>query len=62
MDNRVHTFAKNISSKVNVIAQLELELAYYDFAVQHVNHYATGTSPCWRDNNTKIMKMKKTTY
>ena len=26
---------KGISPKVNVIAQLEFEFAYYDFAVQH---------------------------
>ena len=25
---------------MNVIAQLELELAYYDVAIQHISHYA----------------------
>ena len=30
-----------MSSKVNVIAQLEFELAYYDVAVHHVSHYVT---------------------
>ena len=34
-----------ISPKVNVIAWLEFELAYYDIAIEHVSHYATGTQP-----------------
>ena len=33
---------QGISSKVNIIAQLEFELAYYDIEIQHVIHYATG--------------------
>ena len=37
----VHAFPKCIRSKVSVIARLEFEPAYYDVAVQHVNHYAT---------------------
>ena len=41
MINGVYTFPKGISPKVNVIAWLEFELAYYDVKVQHVNHYAT---------------------
>ena len=40
---RVHIFPKGINPKVNVIAWLEFELAYYDFAVEHVSHYATGS-------------------
>ena len=32
-DKGVHTFPKGICPKVNVIAQLEYELAYYDSAV-----------------------------
>ena len=35
----VHTFPKGICPKVNVIARLEYELAYYDSAVQRFNHY-----------------------
>ena len=35
-------FPKSISPKVNVIARLEFELAYYDVIVQHFSHYATG--------------------
>ena len=36
---------RGISPKVNIIAQLEFELTYYDIVVQHVNHYATETLP-----------------
>ena len=39
----VHTFPKGFSLEVNVIARLELEPAYYNFAVQHVSHCATET-------------------
>ena len=39
----IRILTKGISLKVGVIAWLEFELAYYDVAVQHVNHYATGT-------------------
>ena len=38
-----HTFPKGICLKVNIIAQLEIELTYYDVAVQLVIHYAMGT-------------------
>ena len=39
-DKRVYTFPKGISPKVNVIAQLEFELAYFEAAVQRYSHYA----------------------
>ena len=39
-DKRIHTFPKN--SKVNVIAWLKFQLAFFEAAVQHVNHYVTG--------------------
>ena len=39
----VHTFPKGICTKVNVIVRREFELTYYDFAVQHFNHYTTRT-------------------
>ena len=42
--NRIHTFPKGISPKVNVIAKQEFELAYFVAAVQYFNHYATGNS------------------
>ena len=38
------SYTKRICPKVNVIAWLEFELAYYDSAVQHFNHY-TRTPP-----------------
>ena len=41
--NGIHTFPKGICPKVNVIARLEFELAYYDFAVHRFNHYTTRT-------------------
>ena len=41
-DKGVYIFPKGICPKVNIIAQLELELAYYDSAVQHFNCYTTG--------------------
>ena len=33
----VHTFSKGICPKENVIARLEFELAYYDFAIKLFN-------------------------
>ena len=44
-DKRVHTFPKGICPKVNVIARLEYELAYYDSAVHRFNLYTTRTPP-----------------
>ena len=40
-----YTFLKGICPKVNIIAQLEYEHAYYDSAVRHFNHYTTRTPP-----------------
>ena len=34
-------FHKVINPKVNVIAWLEFELAYFEAAIQHVSHYTT---------------------
>ena len=42
-DKGVHTFPKGICPKVNVIAWLEYELAYYDSVVHRFNHYTTRT-------------------
>ena len=44
-DKGVHTFPRGICPKVNVIARLEYELAYYDSAVHLFNHYTTRTPP-----------------
>ena len=50
----IHNFYKGIGPEVNVIARLEFELAYYDVAVQHNSHHATGT-PCCTKLSTKIV-------
>ena len=42
-DKGVYIFPKGICPKVNMIAQLEFEYAYDDFAVQRFNHYTTWT-------------------
>ena len=47
----VHTYPKGINPKVNVIAWLEFELAYYDAVVYHANHSASGTSPIYQWRN-----------
>ena len=44
-DEGVYTFPKGICSKVNVIARLEFELAFYDSAIQRFNHCTTRTLP-----------------
>ena len=41
----IHTFTKGICPKVNAMARLEFELAYYDSAVQRFNQYTTRTPP-----------------
>ena len=41
----VYSFPKGICPKVNVIVRLEYELAYYDSAIHHFNHYTTWTLP-----------------
>ena len=38
----VYAFPKGIKPKVNAIARLVFELAYFAVPVQRVNHYATG--------------------
>ena len=43
VDKGVHTFSKSDCPKVNVIARVEYELAYYDSAVYRFNHYTTRT-------------------
>ena len=37
------TFPNGISPKVNIIARLEFELAYYDVTVQNFIHYSMRT-------------------
>ena len=43
-DKRVHTFPKDISLKMNIITQLDLELSHYDVAVQYIDHYDLRTA------------------
>ena len=45
-DKEVHTFPKGICLKVNVIAWLEFEFMYYDFAVHRFSYNTIGTPPC----------------
>ncbi len=41
----VHLLFMGICLKVNLIARLENELAYYDSAVHRFNHYTPRTPP-----------------
>ena len=41
----VHVFDKSIGLKVDLIAQMDFELAYYDARVKHVSYKPTGTNP-----------------
>ena len=50
-DKGVHSFPKGIFPKVNVIARLEFELAYYDSAVLRFNHYTTWIPPKYDDDD-----------
>ena len=52
-DKGVHTFPNGICPKVNVIARLEYELAYYDSAVHRFNHYTTKTPPPKKEEEKK---------
>ena len=60
-DKGVHTFPKVILSNVNVIVRLEFELANYDSAVQHLNHYATKVNrrqiPQWKRCRKYVINM-----
>ena len=44
-DKRIIPFPRGISLKVNVIVQLDFNLAYYNVTVQHVSHDTPGTLP-----------------
>ena len=41
----VHTFLKDICSKVNSLPLLDFEHAYFNTAIYHFNHYAMGSPP-----------------
>ena len=38
-DKEVHILPKGITLKVNVIAQIEFKLAFFEAAVKHFSHY-----------------------
>ena len=40
------TFSKSIWQKLNVIAWIEFELAYFEAAVQYIWYYTVGTPLC----------------
>ena len=54
----VHSFPKGICPKVNVIARLEYELAYYDSAVNRFNHLHHEDTPLvlwdYMDENNRM--------
>ena len=52
-DKGVHTFPNSICPKVNVIARLEFELAYYDSAVHRFNLYHIYPTPPLGKNVTQ---------
>ena len=43
MDKNVFIIPWGISSKLNVIAQMEFKHTYFEAAIQNLNHYATRT-------------------
>ena len=47
VDESIHTFSKDITLKVNIIAQQEFELLHYYITVYHMIHYATWTPPAY---------------
>ena len=51
--NGVHAFSKGINPKRNVIALLEFELANFDVAAQHVNHYVRVPPPQKKINGAR---------
>ena len=61
-DKGVHIFLKGICPKVNVIARLKFELAYYDSAVQRFNHYTTRIPPKPQERNWISFKTETKQY
>ena len=61
-DKRVHTFSKGTCPKVNVIAQLEFELAYYDSVDHRFNHYTTIILQIRGRMNLREVAMKYSTF
>ena len=61
-DKGVHTFPKAIFSKVNVIARLEYELAYYDSAAHRFNHYTMRTPHCLNNGSQLVVINLRNTH
>ena len=61
-DYGIHTFPPGIIPKMNILARLELKLAYFNTAVHYFNHYASGTpleshrygAKCTNNNRTNF--------
>ena len=43
LDKGDHTFPKDICPNMNIIADIQFKLSYYDYQVQRFNHYTTWT-------------------
>ena len=41
VDKKIHIFNKHMNQKMNIIARLKFEHAYYDVKVQHIRHKTT---------------------
>ena len=48
----------HLSPKVNAIARLKFEFAYYDVVGQHVSRYATGNFPLENFDSNKSIVFK----
>ena len=59
-DKGVHTFPNGIILKVNVIARVEFELAYFKAVVQQFSHYVTETSTIWQQDSSYKTYLFKT--
>ena len=58
-DKGGHTFPKDISLKMNVIVQVEFELAYFEVAIQHVDHYTTENHFSAKEKQRKMNNVNK---
>ena len=61
-DKVSHTFPKCINSKVNIVVQLEFELAYYNVAVQYVSLYTMWNPPSLMSTQRSMSVQGKTNY
>ena len=54
-NQKLPTFSKGISPKVNITVQLKFKLPYFDVAVQHISHCATRSPLSNLQPKTKIL-------